>query len=69
MYSLKGVELPEVPFSSATAPGLVVAHGNVGDGLSTDAPDLFISNDGGYTWNRRLKGAHRRLSDTLIVPT
>ena len=45
-----------MPYSSEHAPGLVLGHGNVGDGLSTDAPDFFVSSDGGYTWNRGLKG-------------
>ena len=51
--------MPDVPYSSASAPGLVIGHGNVGDGLSTDPPDLFVSSDGGYSWSRALKGPHR----------
>ena len=51
--------MPDVPYSSETAPGLVIGHGNVGDGLNTDAPDLYVSSDGGYSWNRGLTGPHR----------
>lgn len=55
----KGVDLPEIPYSTENAPGLILAHGNVGDSLSTDTPDLYVSSDGGYNWNRALQGAHR----------
>ena len=33
----------------------------MGDALSTDDPDLFVTSDGGYTWNRALKGPHKTL--------
>jgi sortilin len=52
----KGVEIPDTTYSSSNSPGLILAHGNVGDGLTTEAPDLFVSNDGGYQWNLALKG-------------
>ena len=55
----KGVDLPEIPYSTENAPGLILGHGNVGDSLSTDTPDLYVSSDGGYKWNRALQGAHR----------
>ena len=51
----KGVELPDLPYSSETAPGLILAHGNVGDGLTTESPDLYVSSDGGYHWNLALQ--------------
>lgn len=40
-------------FSSATAPGLLMAHGNVGSSLDTNSLSLrsvFMSRDGGRTW-------------------
>ena len=52
----KGVEIPDTTYSSENSPGLILAHGNVGDGLTTEAPDLFVSSDGGYQWNLALKG-------------
>ena len=54
-----------MPYSSEHAPGLVLGHGNVGDGLSTDAPDFFVSSDGGYTWNRGLKGRGEKKLENL----
>lgn len=57
----KGVKVPEGPYSTVNAPGLIFGHGNVGDALSTDDPDLFVSSDGGYNWNRSLMGPHKTL--------
>ena len=63
----KGVDLPEIPYSTENAPGLILGHGNVGDSLSTDTPDLYVSSDGGYKWNRALQGAHRTAIGMLFV--
>ncbi|KAK2493113.1 hypothetical protein MC885_008961 [Smutsia gigantea] len=55
------LQLSENPYSSgrisskATAPGLVVATGNIGPELSYTDIGVFISSDGGNTWRQ----AHR----------
>ncbi|XP_039270860.2 sortilin-like [Styela clava] len=46
----KGVAIPEFPKSSASATGIIIAHGNIGDALNFNTPDVYISNDGGYSW-------------------
>lgn len=32
--------------------------GSVGDAISVMTPDVYISDDGGYTWARMLQGPH-----------
>lgn len=32
--------------------------GSVGDAISITNPDVYISDDGGYTWSRTLEGPH-----------
>ncbi|XP_076824806.1 sortilin-like isoform X1 [Clavelina lepadiformis] len=56
----KHVRLPSFPLSSASTVGIILAHGNLGDGLSFSPPDVYVSVDGGYTWNQpsQLKGPH-----------
>ncbi|XP_071809256.1 sortilin-like [Asterias amurensis] len=54
----KGVNAPSAPLSQPNATGLILAHGNVADSLETHAPDVFVSNDGGYNWTRALVGPH-----------
>ena len=49
-YSRLGV------YSLDTAPGIILAHGTIGGQLSIN-PDLFISRDGGNTWNQTLEGS------------
>ncbi|XP_068442521.1 sortilin isoform X2 [Clinocottus analis] len=45
--------------SEPTAIGLVIAHGTVGDSLSSSQhPDVFVSSDGGYNWRGTLRGPH-----------
>lgn len=34
------------------------SSGSVGDAVSILSPDVYVSNDGGYTWARALKGPH-----------
>ena len=47
---------------------MIFGHGNVGDALSTDDPDLFVSSDGGYNWARSLLGPHKtRIGDSGAV--
>jgi hypothetical protein len=43
-------------YSTPSAPGLIIAHGNTNATLLSD-PDLFISRDGGVTWEQTLKGS------------
>ena len=43
-------------YSLDTAPGIIIAHGTIGEQLSIN-PDLFISRDGGNTWNLTLEGS------------
>uniref|UniRef100_H3D0B0 Si:dkey-159a18.1 n=1 Tax=Tetraodon nigroviridis TaxID=99883 RepID=H3D0B0_TETNG len=51
--------VPMVTLSDSTAVGLVIAHGTVGDSLSSSQhPDVFVSTDGGYNWRGTLRGPH-----------
>ena len=43
-------------YSVASAPGIIVAHGTIGGQLSNN-PDLYISRDGGNSWNQTLEGS------------
>ena len=43
-------------YSLASAPGIIVAHGTIGGQLA-DYPDLYLSRDGGNTWNETLEGS------------
>ncbi|XP_050396277.1 VPS10 domain-containing receptor SorCS3 isoform X2 [Patella vulgata] len=46
--------------SEAKAPGLILAHGNVGNKLSSFNSTVFVSRDGGWTWqNTGLVGFYR----------
>lgn len=42
--------------TQASAPGLILAHGNTGNSLSAN-PDLYISRDGGVSWSLTLQGS------------
>lgn len=38
---------------------LTFSHsGSVGDAISVLTPDVYVSDDGGYTWLRALEGPH-----------
>nr|XP_020455218.1 sortilin-like [Monopterus albus] len=51
--------VPMLALSEPTAIGLVIAHGTVGDSLSSSQhPDVFVSSDGGYNWWGTLRGPH-----------
>ncbi|XP_031714653.1 sortilin isoform X2 [Anarrhichthys ocellatus] len=51
--------VPMLALSEPTAIGLVIAHGTVGDSLSSSQhPDVFVSSDGGYNWRGTLRGPH-----------
>jgi hypothetical protein len=43
-------------YSTESAPGIIVAHGNTGATLN-GLPDLYISRDGGITWEQTLAGS------------
>ncbi|XP_078500882.1 sortilin [Lissotriton helveticus] len=58
-YSIsQKVNVPMLPLSEPKAVGIVIAHGSVGDAISVLNPDVYISDDGGYTWIKTLKGPH-----------
>ncbi|ESN91848.1 hypothetical protein HELRODRAFT_116302 [Helobdella robusta] len=46
------------PLSVPNAIGIIMVHGRLTDSLQTDDPDVFISNDGGYSWYLGLEGPH-----------
>ncbi|XP_060586327.1 sortilin-like [Ruditapes philippinarum] len=58
MYSLKRGINANLPISEKTATGLILVHAHVAESLQKTEPDVFISRDGGYTWNLSLPGAH-----------
>lgn len=37
---------------------LCVLSGSVGDAISVMKPDVYVSDDGGYTWIKALDGPH-----------
>ncbi|MBN3297303.1 SORT protein, partial [Amia calva] len=55
-YSVFNNKAPMTPLSDPSAVGIIIAHGSVGDSLTR--PDVFVSDDGGYSWNKTLKGPH-----------
>ncbi|KAM7378309.1 hypothetical protein PAMA_013283 [Pampus argenteus] len=58
-HSRNNLIVPMLPLSEPTAIGLVIAHGTVGDSLSSSQhPDVFVSSDGGYNWRGTLRGPH-----------
>ncbi|GCC18459.1 hypothetical protein chiPu_0017944 [Chiloscyllium punctatum] len=58
-YSIsQDLKVPLLPLSAANAVGLILAHGSVGDAISTMIPDVYVSDDGGYTWSKALTGPH-----------
>ncbi|XP_068171159.1 sortilin-like isoform X2 [Antennarius striatus] len=52
------MNVPMLPLSQPNAVGLILAHGSVGDGESVLSPDVYVSDDGGYSWIFALKGPH-----------
>uniref|UniRef100_A0A8B9FSX6 Sortilin 1 n=1 Tax=Amazona collaria TaxID=241587 RepID=A0A8B9FSX6_9PSIT len=58
-YSIsQKLNVPMAPLSEPNAVGIVIAHGSVGGAISVMPPDVYISDDGGYTWARMLEGPH-----------
>jgi len=56
----KHISLPSYPLSSNQSVGIIIAHGNIGDGLNMKPPDVYVSRDGGYSWKQppSLVGPH-----------
>ncbi|XP_076022393.1 sortilin-like [Genypterus blacodes] len=52
------LNIPMLPLSEPNAVGLILAHGSVGDAISVMKPDVYVSDDGGYTWMKALSGPH-----------
>ncbi|XP_017290114.1 sortilin [Kryptolebias marmoratus] len=52
------MNVPMLPLSQPNAVGLILAHGSVGDADSALLPDIYVSDDGGYSWLRALRGPH-----------
>ncbi|XP_014670046.1 PREDICTED: sortilin-like [Priapulus caudatus] len=50
----RNIVVPSPPLSVESAPGLIIAHGNLGATLETDDPDVFVSRDGSYSWFKSL---------------
>ena len=42
--------------SQDSAPGIILAHGSIGTQLTSN-PDLYLSRDGGVTWEQTLVGS------------
>uniref|UniRef100_A0A673FI50 Sortilin n=1 Tax=Sinocyclocheilus rhinocerous TaxID=307959 RepID=A0A673FI50_9TELE len=52
------LNVPMQPLSEPNAVGLILAHGSVGGAVYVLSPDVYVSDDGGYTWFQALKGPH-----------
>uniref|UniRef100_A0A7N6A508 Sortilin n=1 Tax=Anabas testudineus TaxID=64144 RepID=A0A7N6A508_ANATE len=52
------LNVPMLPLTEPNAVGLILAHGSVGDAISVMKPDVYVSDDGGYTWIKALSGPH-----------
>uniref|UniRef100_A0A3P8NXI3 VPS10 domain-containing protein n=1 Tax=Astatotilapia calliptera TaxID=8154 RepID=A0A3P8NXI3_ASTCA len=52
------MNVPMLPLSQPSAVGLILAHGSVEDADSVLFPDVYVSDDGGYSWMLALKGPH-----------
>ncbi|XP_029013381.1 sortilin 1b [Betta splendens] len=50
--------IPMLPLCEPNAVGVILAHGSVGDAISVTKPDVYVSDDGGYTWIKALSGPH-----------
>ncbi|CAB1314935.1 unnamed protein product [Coregonus sp. 'balchen'] len=59
LYSISmKMNVPLLPLTQSNAIGLILAHGSVGDPASVLSPDVYVSDDGGYSWLRALTGPH-----------
>ncbi|XP_064492144.1 sortilin isoform X4 [Pseudopipra pipra] len=58
LYSIsQKLNVPMAPLSEPNAVGIVLAHAS-GGAMSVMSPDVFVSDDGGYSWARTLRGPH-----------
>ncbi|KAM9343701.1 sortilin 1b [Pholidichthys leucotaenia] len=57
-YSISKGKANILPLTEPNAVGLILAHGSVDAALSEEKPDVYISDDGGYTWIKALTGPH-----------
>ncbi|XP_068125611.1 sortilin [Hyperolius riggenbachi] len=58
-YSIsQRLSVPLPPLTEPNAIGIIIAHGSVGDAMSIANPNVYLSDDGGYTWNLALEGPH-----------
>nr|DBA33869.1 TPA: hypothetical protein GDO54_001493 [Pyxicephalus adspersus] len=58
-YSIsQKLAVPLPPMSEPNAVGIIIAHGSVGDAVSVASPSVYLSDNGGYSWNRILDGPH-----------
>ncbi|XP_018428092.1 PREDICTED: sortilin [Nanorana parkeri] len=58
-YSIsQKLAVPLPPMSEPNAVGIIIAHGSVGDAVSVASPSVYLSDNGGYLWNRILDGPH-----------
>lgn len=53
----RGVEFAMGPLSIPNAVGIILAHGHAGSALNRNV-DVWMTRDGGYTWNKVLSGSH-----------
>ncbi|KAM8977225.1 sortilin [Pelodytes ibericus] len=51
-------QVPMLPLSEPNAVGLIIAHGSVGGAVSVSRPNVYLSDDGGYSWSLVLDGPH-----------
>ncbi|VDL18325.1 unnamed protein product [Hymenolepis diminuta] len=57
-FSLRKRVVASPPLAISSARGLILVHGHVATHLKTTPADVFISDDGGYTWYKGLDGPH-----------
>ncbi|XP_043944678.1 sortilin-like [Protopterus annectens] len=50
--------VPMPPLTDVNAVGIIIAHGYVGNAIANVNPDVYVSDDGGYTWIKSLEGPH-----------
>lgn len=53
----RGVQFTMGPLSIPNAVGIILAHGHPGSALNRNV-DVWMTRDGGYTWNKVLSGSH-----------
>ncbi|KAL4658653.1 sortilin-like [Arapaima gigas] len=52
------INVPMLPLTEPNAVGLILAHGSIGEDTSVMMPDVYVSDDGGYSWIKALSGPH-----------